>query len=129
MGGFINPAAQLYERLRDKARHGYDTGDAPFLIFLSVRGVLPDGEDISNAIYGRTAQLASSQLTRLNDGLFGYDTARAKGRHEHVSAVAVIRGFCPWEAEATEVAVYRNPYPVIRWPSEVFPCSREVSSI
>lgn len=125
IGGMVNSAERLKDRVEAKAGGRYDIVDVPFLVVVGVHDTFCGDDDVEQALYGgESVLIPSGEPIRRNDGLFGIDKARPAGRHRRISAVAVINGLRVWEPEAAEVGIFNNPYAARAWPDETFPASR-----
>lgn len=125
IGGVVNAAARLKERVGAKAGGRYDLRDAPFLVAVGIHDVVCSDEQVLEAaVGGESIVLATQELVRRNDGLFGKDAANPDGRHRRLSGVAVINSFRPWSPEDTDIALFRNPYAALDRPVSVLPPTR-----
>lgn len=125
IGGSINSGERLKKRIKEKAGDRYSIADAPFLVVAGIHD--PFYADVQSlwALYGgQSVIFPSGAGIRRNDGLFGADRKRTGGRQRRVSAVAVLQEINVWHPEATDVALFHNPFCVHRWPSHMFPPTR-----
>lgn len=82
------------------------------------------------ALYGPEAHdIATGQLTRRNDGVFGVDGAHPTGRQMRLSAVALISGLRVWTTPTAEITVYENPFAADLLPDDVLLTSRRYGAV
>lgn len=123
--GFVNSSLRLRDRLTDKAGGRYEIDGFPFLVVAGVHDSFCTDDQVIDALYGQEAVvIATSQLTRYNDGFFGLDRERSVGRNTRVSAVGVVSGRRLWQDGAADVAILENPYQAVQWPHERFAPTR-----
>lgn len=130
VGRVVTTGHRLRERIGSKAGGRYDIGDAPFLVAAVVHDAYSSDDLIIEALYGGESVLvATGELVRRNDGLFGRDEKRPEGRHRRVSAVAVIRNLTPCRPADIDVAVLHNPFAARPWPRHLLPHGREFGPV
>jgi len=126
VGGMVLAASRLKERIGAKAGGRYDLGDSPFLVAVGVHDTVCSDDQVVEGLYGgESVVLASGDLIRRNDGLFGIDAGKPSGRQSRLSAVAIISMFRAWKPDETDVALLRNPYASRPWPGNGLPATRE----
>lgn len=117
IGGQINIAARLRDRLDRKAGGRYEIADVPFIVVACLRDVFYTDHEGLSAIHGSEcvvihADGSEPTLSRRNDGLFGVNQSGTQGRNRRVSAVAIVNALLPGQRPVADVALYDNPYAV-----------------
>jgi hypothetical protein len=111
IGGVVNSGQRLTDRIEAKTGARYDIAGTPFVVAVGAHDFLLRHDQVVDALYGVEAVVvATRQLTRRNDGLFGIDGGHPQGRQRRLSAVAVFSAPKLWKNPPTEVTVYENPY-------------------
>ncbi len=130
IGGMVNAAGRLRERIVAKAGGRYDIADVPFVVAVGVHDTVCSDDEVIEALYGRASvDVQTRELVRRNDGVFGTDKERKDGRHRRVSGVAVINGLQVWRADDTDVAIYENPYAARETPGDLVPAKRRFGPV
>ena len=130
IGGMVNAAERLKERIVAKAGGRYDIADVPFAIAVGIHDTMCTEEQIIEALYGGESVafdpdgVEEARLVRRNDGVFGADKERPEGRHRRVSGVVVLSSLRVWETPAADIAVYDNPYAARSVPEDLFKATR-----
>ena len=85
VGGMVNAADRLRDRIAAKAGGRYDIADVPFVVAVGVHDTVCSDDQVEEALYGgESIVVATGQLVRRNDGVFGADRARPDGRHRRI---------------------------------------------
>jgi hypothetical protein len=130
IGGVVNSGQRLKDRIEAKAGGRYDIAGVPFIVAVGVHDFLCSHDETTAALYGVEAViLATGQLTRRNDGVFGLDSEHPDGRQRRVSAVALVTGLRLWNRPPAEITGYENPYAADRLPHDLLPTSRRYGAI
>jgi hypothetical protein len=125
IGGWVNSGARLKRSIKQKAGKRYDIANLPFLVVAGIHDMMCSEDQVSQALYGGEAvMVATEQLTRLNNGLFGADRERPTGRNRRLSAIAVVQELRVWEPTKADIAVLHNPFASLPWPDDVLPATR-----
>jgi hypothetical protein len=125
IGGWVNSGARLKDSISQKAGNKYDIADLAFLVVAGIHDVMCSEDQVSEALYGTEAVVvATAQLTRRNNGLFGAGRGYPTGRNTRLSAVAVVQALRVWEPTKADIAVLHNPFASRPWPDDVFPATR-----
>lgn len=125
IGGMVNSAERLRDRIIAKAGGRYDIADVPFVVAVGVHDTLCSDDQVLQALYGgESVVVETAQLTRRNDGLFGADREHREGRHRRVSGVAVVNGLRPWQPRQVDLAFYDNPHAARPAPEDLISASR-----
>lgn len=129
-GGWVNSAQRLKDRIAAKAGGRYEIGEVPFLVVAGLHDVFCSDDEVLDALYGcESVNVATSEATRRNDGLFQLDSVRHEGRHQRVSAVAVISHLRLWETPPADVTLFDNPYAARPWATEAITVTRRFGPI
>lgn len=135
IGGMVNAAERLKERIVAKAGGRYDIADAPFVIAVGVHDTMCSDEQIMEALHGGESvafdpdNVEDAHPVRRNDGVFGADKERSEGRHRRVSGVVVVSGLRVWAEPAADVAVYDNPYAARSVPEDLITATRRFGPV
>ena len=120
IGGQVEAASRLKDRVASKAGIRYDLGDLPYLVLVGVHDTVCSDYQVLEGLYGgETVTVPAGILGRAKNGFFGVDRARPDGRNRRVSAVGVLRGLQPWALDRIDLAVFHNPYASHPWPTEL----------
>jgi hypothetical protein len=129
LGGMVNAAERLKDRIAAKAGGRYEIADVPSsspsasttrcaptirssTLFTAVRAAFDPGN------------VEGARLVRRNDGPFGADTKRPVGRHRRVSGVVVVSALRVWEKPAADVALFDNPFAARSAPEDLMKTTR-----
>jgi len=130
MGGEVNTAKRIRQRVNDKAGGRYQIDTAPFLVAVALHDLFQNDHEIETSMYGTqavqmsgTVQVAA-QIVRYNNGVFGADGQSPEGKNRRLSAVAFLQRLLPSEPQSAEVSVLVNPFASHIWPPEVLPATR-----
>jgi hypothetical protein len=130
IGGQVNAAERLRDRVASKAGGRYDIAEVPFVVAVGVHDTLCSDDQVMQALYGgESVVIPAGTLVRRNDGVFGADKERLEGRHRRVSGVMVVNGLRAWEANAADVALYDNPYAARTTPDDLVPATRRFGPV
>lgn len=121
IGGLINSAARLRERLDDKAVK-YDLRGKPFAIVVGVRDSMCDLGEVHQALTGTPAVVvATGEGVRKGDGFFGRGRDRAGGKHQRVSTVFSIHEWFPGGPYQPRIVRFDNPFTAATFPLDALP--------
>ena len=130
MGGEVNTAKRIRQRVNDKAGGRYQIDTAPFLVAVALHDLFQNDHEIETSMYGTqavqmsgTVQVAA-QIVRYNNGVFGADGQSPEGKNRRLSAVAFLQRLLPSQPQSAEVSVLVNPFASHIWPPEVLPATR-----
>jgi hypothetical protein len=130
IGGVVNSGQRLKDRVESKAGGRYDIAGAPFVVAVGVHDFLCAHDETTAALYGLEAvDLATHNLMRRNDGVFGLDRNQPQGRHSRLSGVALVTGMRPWNLAATDITVYQNPHAADPLPDRLLASSRRYGAV
>ena len=111
IGGFVNSGERLKERVAAKAGGRYAIAGVPFVVAVGVHDLVCSDDQVVRGLYGSESLVVTTgQLKSQNDGVFGFDSEHAEGRHSRVSAVAVVSGLRVWDSDTADIAIYDNPH-------------------
>lgn len=128
-GGMVNSAERLKKKVAAKAGGRYKIEQVPFLVLAGLHDMFCSEDQVLAGLYGGDRySLSSGELGRRNDGLFGPDLQRDKGRHKRLSAVGIISGL-RWKPESNELSIMHNPYASRPWPDYIIPNARNFGVI
>jgi hypothetical protein len=129
IGGAVNTAARLKERIAAKAGGRYDIANVPFVVAVGVHDIMCSQDQIMEALYGGESvifdprEVQEARLVRRHDGVFGADRERPDGRHRRVSSVAVY-DLRVWEEPPAEIVLYDNLFAARPLPNDFMNATR-----
>ena len=126
IGGQVNTAERIRDRVNAKAGGRYQLDDAPFLVAVGLSVPLFQSDhQMVTALYGdQGVQVPSGKLIRHNKGVFGLHSHQGNGRNRRVSAVAFLQNVLLRKPDEIAVSVMVNPYPEHEWPPGLIPATR-----
>jgi hypothetical protein len=97
IGGSVNSASRLRDRLRSKMVNRYGVEDRPYADVAGVHDMFCGRYCVETALYGTEAvEIHSGKVRRNNDGPFGLDGGN-RGPHRGIASVAVLQlQACAW---------------------------------
>ncbi|MET8090534.1 hypothetical protein [Micromonospora sp. NPDC005220] len=122
IGGLVDSAARLRQRLEDKAVK-YELRDKPFAVVAGIRDSMCDIRDVHEALTGTSAiQISSGAMIRKGDGFFGTGRDRTAGKHQRVSAVFSVHEWFPGGPYRPRITRFDNPLASYAFPADAMPC-------
>jgi hypothetical protein len=113
----------LAKGLREKARHGYDVRDRPFVIAVLCGGLFADDRALAQALLGRIRySVGSGDGSWTGHGLWLDDKCRPQ--NTHVSAVLAISDLRPSSCAIAEPRLWTNPWARVPLPPDAMPWRR-----
>jgi len=129
MGGEVNTATRIRDRVNEKAGGRYQIDGSPFLVAVALHDLFQTDHEMETAMYGTHAvqmsiHTAAAELIRRNNGVFGANRESPLGRNRRLSAVAFLQHLLPSDPASAAVSVMVNPYPEHAWSPRFLPASR-----
>ena len=125
IGGCVNTAARIRDRIDAKAGSRYEIDVAPFLVAVALHDLFQTDHEMVTAMYGDEAvEIPSGRSLRRNNGVFGIDNQSPNGRNRRLSAVAFLQQVYVWKPDRVGVSVMVNPYAAHDWSPRLLPATR-----
>lgn len=118
VGGWVNVAERLKEKIGKKKPKRYDIEGVPYVVFVVLHDPFGDEHDVANAVYGRNDfRIEGERWLRNNDGLFGLQ-ARNRAKNSRISSV-VHAALNFRNVESSVVSILENPFAAHPFPAGV----------
>jgi hypothetical protein len=103
--------------------------DLPYAVVVGVHDTFCSRYTVETALYGTEAvEIKSGSVRRSNDGFFGADAQKPKGRHRGIASVAVLQ-FTAWDPDNATLWLLDNPYAVQRLPHDVLSATHRLGAV
>ncbi|TQK52043.1 hypothetical protein FBY35_2468 [Streptomyces sp. SLBN-118] len=135
IGGFVQSDRRIRSRVSKKVGGKYDHRNQPFAIFISVRDLFCDTEEVVNALYGddvvtfQENNPGSARASRKGNGTFGISKAYPEGRNRRLSCAFVFTwGWTPKSQEPPTVLRFDNPWAEHPFPDDLLVTDRRFAA-